>query len=170
MFIRGVNFNKLIMEQYSKIIYHKRYARQNKMKIKVDLKKCIGCGVCELACSLKYHGAFRISMARIQVDKGPETILIKKTFEVHVCNQCDDAPCVSRCPEGALSKDPKSGVVKVDENKCIGCSLCIQACLYNAIWVDSTKMKAFKCQLCDETQPVCINLCPRNALSIGGIQ
>jgi protein NrfC len=107
--------------------------------------------------------------ARIHVDKDTETILKEKMFKVYVCNQCDDAPCITACPEGALFKDPKSGIIKVDENRCVGCSLCVQACPYNAIWIDPIKMKAFKCQLCEGTQPICIDVCPRGALSIGGI-
>jgi Fe-S-cluster-containing dehydrogenase component len=140
------------------------------MRINVDLKKCIGCGACELACSQKYNNSFRISRSRIQVDKGPEAVLKSKAFAVYVCHQCDDPPCIPSCPEGALFKDPITGVIKVDEDKCIGCSLCVQACPYNAIWVDPLKGKAFKCQLCDQTQQACVNICPRNALSIGGAQ
>lgn len=140
------------------------------MRIVADLGKCVGCGTCELVCSQKYDGAFKISKARIQVDKGPETILQNKTFLVNVCHQCDDPPCVSSCPEGALSKDSATGIVKLDEDACIGCALCVQACPYNAIWIDPLKGKAFKCQLCEQNQPVCVNICPRNVLSIGGEQ
>jgi len=138
------------------------------MRITVDLNKCIGCGACELACSQKNDGAFRISKARIRVDKGPETILRDKKFAVYVCHQCENAPCILSCPQGALFKDSTTGIVKVDEDKCIGCSLCVQACPYNAIWIDALKGKAFKCQICDQVQPPCVNICPRNALSIGG--
>ncbi len=131
------------------------------MRINVDLSKCTGCGICELSCSLKYEKAFNLSKARIRVEKN----IPPKMFKVYVCHQCSDAPCISSCPTGALNKDSHLDIVKVDEDKCTGCLVCVEVCPYKAIWVDHVKMKVFKCELCGGS-PFCVDLCPWNALTV----
>jgi NADPH-dependent glutamate synthase beta subunit-like oxidoreductase len=39
-----------------------------------------------------------------------------------VCKHCDAPPCAKACPEDAFTKDPKTGVVLYDRDKCTGCS------------------------------------------------
>jgi NADPH-dependent glutamate synthase beta subunit-like oxidoreductase len=42
-------------------------------------------------------------------------------FKPLFCHHCVDAPCALACPENAITKDPKTGVVLVDSEKCNGC-------------------------------------------------
>lgn len=48
------------------------------------------------------------------------------------CNHCDDPACTKVCPTAAMHKDPETGLVSVDADKCIGCGYCHMACPYNA--------------------------------------
>jgi carbon-monoxide dehydrogenase iron sulfur subunit len=81
------------------------------------------------------------------------------------CQQCDDAPCVQACLTGALSRDPESRLVNVDEDKCIGCWTCLLVCPLGAIKPDIEQRRVFKCDLCQgEEVPVCVANCPNEAL------
>ena len=75
------------------------------------------------------------------------------------CRNCDDAPCIDSCPEGALSRTSK-GVVIVNNKKCKGHALCVAACHYNAIKINPDNGKAIKCIQCGQ----CVERCPVEAI------
>jgi Fe-S-cluster-containing dehydrogenase component len=119
-------------------------------------EKCSGCRQCSIACSLKYFGecnpkAGAISIVRDEFDR----------YELQfVCLQCDDPKCVDACMPNAMYKD-EDGIVKRDEDKCIGCRMCVAACPYAAI--NSLKDNIIKCNLC-EGDPACVKYCSTNAI------
>jgi carbon-monoxide dehydrogenase iron sulfur subunit len=81
------------------------------------------------------------------------------------CQQCDEAPCIQACITGALARDPVSLLVKVDEERCIGCWTCLLVCPFGAIRQDTEQKKVLKCDLCQgEEIPVCVANCPNEAL------
>ena len=87
------------------------------------------------------------------------------------CMHCEDAPCEAVCPTHA-TYTTDSGVVLVDEEKCIGCGTCAIVCPYNAPKVDEEKKKAVRCNGCAERvaageKPVCVEACPARALDFG---
>lgn len=87
------------------------------------------------------------------------------------CRHCDEPPCVYACLTGALSKDPDSGVVTVDSNKCMGCWTCVLACPFGVMSQDAGLKKVAKCDLCpDEDIPVCVANCPNGALIFTEVQ
>ena len=53
-------------------------------------------------------------------------ILTWSMYNVTVaCQHCENPACVKVCPVGATYKDPETGVVRQDYDKCIGCRMCM---------------------------------------------
>jgi carbon-monoxide dehydrogenase iron sulfur subunit len=130
---------------------------------------CIGCHLCEVYCQLKHSQSkdlikafkreFPRPLARLQVEEK-----IPFSFAVP-CHHCDEPACVYACLTGALQKDPDSGVVIVNTDRCIGCWTCILACPFGVMKQDLYHGKSVKCDLClDETVPACVTNCPNEAL------
>lgn len=97
----------------------------------IDLKRCIGCQACTLACKEEYgvpRGIFWTKTLLEEIGTYPN---VTRVFTPQICNHCDEAPCEAVCPTGATYVDEDSGVVLVDYNKCVGCRACAVACPYN---------------------------------------
>ncbi len=89
------------------------------------------------------------------------------------CNQCDDAPCISICPTRALYRAP-NGVVDFDDSRCIGCKACMNACPYDAIYINPETNTAHKCNFCNHRvevglEPACVTVCPTHAIITGDL-
>ena len=89
------------------------------------------------------------------------------------CNHCEHAPCVEICPTQALYKRP-DGIVDFNNERCIGCKSCTQACPYDAIYIDPESNTAAKCNYCSHRvdaglQPACVNVCPTEAIISGDL-
>ncbi len=89
------------------------------------------------------------------------------------CNHCEDAPCVAICPTKALYKR-EDGIVDFDSDRCIGCKACMNACPYDALYIDPQSQTAAKCNFCahrlDEgLKPSCEIVCPTQAIISGDL-
>lgn len=126
----------------------------------VNADLCIGCRMCEAACSLIKSGAVGISPARLKVVRYDNEAF----FNPVVCMQCHIPYCGSVCPEKAIAKNPRTGVVKVSEKKCTGCKMCISACPFGAM--NFFEGVAVKCDLCGG-RPFCVEFCQAEALTFG---
>ena len=89
------------------------------------------------------------------------------------CNHCTDAPCVTICPTVALYKRP-DGIVDFNGDRCIGCKSCMQACPYDALYIDPNTHTAAKCHFCAHRteiglQPACVVVCPEQAIVAGDL-
>ncbi len=115
---------------------------------------CSGCMVCANVCSMYYYKVISPERARVQVFR-IEPALDFPLF----CRNCEDAPCIAACPEGALSRTSK-GIVIVNNKKCNGTGTCVKACPYNAIHIHPDTGKAIKCIQCGQ----CVDRCPADAL------
>jgi carbon-monoxide dehydrogenase iron sulfur subunit len=81
------------------------------------------------------------------------------------CRHCEDPACVTACPKEALSQEEKTGIIMVDEEKCNGCSWCIEACPFGAMMLHPTKKVVSTCDNCkDLGEPQCVKWCPEEAL------
>jgi carbon-monoxide dehydrogenase iron sulfur subunit len=88
-------------------------------------------------------------------------------YFAYTCKLCDEPLCVKFCGYKALVKD-ESGFLKLDEDKCSGCGLCIYACKFGAIGMHPEKKIPLFCDLC-ENDPKCLELCPEEALKFCGL-
>jgi carbon-monoxide dehydrogenase iron sulfur subunit len=126
--------------------------------ITVNIEKCTGCRLCELACSLKHSGECNPATAMIQVVGFDELFCVPM-----MCLQCEKPYCANICPTGAIVRDPATGTITVLNEKCIGCKLCSVACPFGNISFSSAKRVAVKCDLCGG-EPECAIFCPTQAL------
>lgn len=137
----------------------------------INQDTCIGCHACTTACKAENGvplGSFRTWVKYVEVGAFPE---VKRNFLVQRCNHCTDAPCVTICPVNALSKRP-DGIVDVDRDACIGCRACMQACPYDAIYLNEDKGAVEKCHFCAHRvekglEPACVTVCPVGAIVPG---
>jgi carbon-monoxide dehydrogenase iron sulfur subunit len=130
---------------------------------------CMGCGLCEVYCTVAHSTsqdvvkAFKRErprpVARIRVERTDGLFLPVQ------CRHCPDSPCVYACLTGAMHKDPWTGAVAIDPEKCSGCWTCIMVCPYGAISRDIAKGIVAKCDLCPGRDvPACVANCPNEAL------
>ncbi|MCG3198892.1 MAG: 4Fe-4S dicluster domain-containing protein [Candidatus Omnitrophica bacterium] len=163
----------------------------------VDTTRCIGCGSCVRACKLENHVPetyFRTWVERYEIDED-ETItvdspdgalesfkansvqtkkVVKAFFVPKLCNHCVNSACTQVCPVGASYHTP-DGVVLVDQDHCVGCGYCVQACPYGSRYIDHEKGVADKCTLCYHRihkglSPACVDACPREARLHGNLK
>lgn len=132
----------------------------------------MGCGLCKVYCQTAHSKSKDVLKAFKMDDTNPlPRIRVEKNGEICFsiqCRHCEDPMCVSACLTGASQKDPVSGKVSVDPEKCIGCWTCVVACPYGALTRDTINHVVVKCDLCpDEEIPACVANCPNEALVLG---
>ena len=145
----------------------KRYA------MVVDLRRCIGCHSCAVACKSENRvplGVFRSWVKIIEKGKYPN---ITRHFLPTLCNQCDHPPCVINCPVQATWKR-EDGIVIIDEHRCIGCKYCLASCPYNARYINPLMPIVQKCYFCHHRvyaglEPACVEACPARARTFGDL-
>lgn len=119
-----------------------------KYALHIDHEMCWGCKTCEVACKQETNAPDGVKIIYVSED-GPKATngRLEFAFHVNVCRHCDEPPCAEACPEGAITKR-QDNIVLLDDGKCTGCRLCIEACPYDAIAFDTEKDLALKCDLC----------------------
>ena len=97
----------------------------------IDLKRCIGCETCTVACKAANQIPLGILWNRVfKCERGTYPNSRMVFFPIN-CMHCEDPECVKVCPTGASYKSG-DGLVLVDSVKCMGCKCCILACPYGA--------------------------------------
>ena len=95
-----------------------------------DLKRCIGCNACVVACKQENSLPDGVFFTRTLSEEYGVYPAVSRVYIPTLCNHCDDAPCEKVCPSGA-TYTRADGIVMVDQDKCIGCSTCAVACPYD---------------------------------------
>jgi Fe-S-cluster-containing dehydrogenase component len=181
---------------------------RSRLAVAIDVRRCLeqeGCRACIDACHAA-HNVPNIPDAAHEVKwiwKEP----FERAFSIDepealaepyrgkpalvFCNHCDNPPCVRVCPTQATWRRD-SGVVAIDEHRCIGCRYCVAACPYGSRsfnWVDPrphvarpmsdypTRARGVveKCNLCEERLadgrlPACVESCPAKAMLFGDLR
>lgn len=141
----------------------------------VDLRKCIGCQACTVSCAIENAaplGQFRTTVLQYEVDSPgqPQAAMLSLP---RLCNHCDTPPCVPVCPVQATFQR-EDGVVLVDNQRCVGCGYCVQACPYDARFINHDTQTADKCTFCEHRLeagllPACVESCVGGARVIGDL-
>jgi carbon-monoxide dehydrogenase iron sulfur subunit len=132
------------------------------------IERCMGCHSCELACAVA-HSVTKDLNAMVRVGEKPGSRIFMEAYEgiaipIH-CNHCEEAACLLACPTGAIHRREEKGPVLIDTSRCIGCMMCVQACPFGVMTVNSDGKGALKCDLCMERlaegqEPACVMACP----------
>jgi len=139
----------------------------------IDLRKCIGCHACTIACKAEHQIPIGVNRCWVKtVERGafPDT---RRFFFPVLCNQCDQAPCVRICPTNALFKR-RDGIVDLNAQSCIGCRACMEACPYDQLFIDPNTRTAEKCNFCanrveNRLLPACVSVCPTECRIFGDL-
>jgi Fe-S-cluster-containing dehydrogenase component/formate-dependent nitrite reductase membrane component NrfD len=126
-----------------------------------------------VACKSEHEvpiGVDRTWVKYIEKGEFPNT---RRMFTVMRCNHCDWAPCVTICPTTALYKRA-DGIIDFNNERCIGCKACMQACPYDALYIDPESNTAAKCNYCTHSvevglEPSCVIVCPERAIVAGDL-
>ena len=160
--------------------------------IQVIPDKCRACRRCEVACIAAHHGmTFKEAMKHRDVLVSRVQVVKAEGFRTTVrCHQCNPAPCCNICPTGALQQE-EDGRITMRVQLCIACKLCIAACPYGTISLDTIGMPdmsgedaetmaqrsrrevAVRCDMCHAWREengkkitACMEACPVRALSM----
>ncbi len=157
-----------------------------------DSSKCTACRGCQVACkSWNEHEAEETTSQgsyENPEELSPETWVKMRFIETErngkfawlfarrACMHCTDASCSIVCPTGAILKTDE-GFVHIDQEWCIGCGNCVQACPFDVPHKDHHHTgTAMKCTGCTSTglnrqdagmAPACVTTCPTGALKFG---
>jgi anaerobic carbon-monoxide dehydrogenase iron sulfur subunit len=147
----------------------------------VDMARCTGCRACEVACAVEHESVGDADVAGLAEDTASldtvergirlQTSVAYARFER--CVHCSNPPCVTACPNSAMSLDAELGVVFLDSARCQGCFMCGMVCPFGAIAVHPRTGRALKCDGCRDRalrgeRPACVEACTTGALRMGG--
>lgn len=161
----------------------------------IDLKSCVGCYSCVMACKAENVTPTNTFWNKVLVKEEGTFPSARITFTPISCMHCERPSCQMVCPTGATYKR-SDGIVMVDANKCIGCRYCVEACPYEArVFVEKVegyfpkygltqyeqqgykkhkKGTVEKCTLCahridKKQEPACVKACPAGARHFGDL-
>jgi aldehyde:ferredoxin oxidoreductase len=123
---------------------------QGRMKIRVNSKKCSGCHLCEMACSIYHLGLVNINRSAIHIRKDD---LETGACQAIVCRQCEKMPCI-----GENDQNRAEYRARFIWERALS-----DACPFMALfhWRD----EVYHCDLCGG-EPRCVMLCSTGALEV----
>lgn len=142
-----------------------------------DQGRCYSCHACAVACKdwngLEPGPEKWMSVYEWETGKFPNIKLHSLAFP---CAHCDEPSCLKACPTGAIFKEDEYGAVLVDQEKCVGCRSCYEACPYGSpAFADDEGSRMSKCTMCIDKLavgeiPVCVATCPLRAFDFGPVE
>lgn len=169
------------------------YAPGQELAILFDTSRCTACRGCQVACKMwnnlpspieknashlegsyqspqDINGDTRLIITFHEEEGGPKGV--KWAFGRRSCQHCTNPGCMEICPSGAISKDPDTGMVTVDQERCVGCQYCSTACPFDVPRYQPSDGKMNKCTGCPDRiahglAPACVTTCQPGALQFG---
>lgn len=152
----------------------------------IDLKYCIGCYNCQIACKDEHVGNAFLPIAKSQPTFGHFWMSIKEQERVlspsHIkvvyiptpCQHCEDPACMKAAKDGAIYKRP-DGIVIIDPEKAKGQKDLMDACPYGSIYWNEEEGIPQKCTMCAHLiddgwkEPRCVQSCPVSCMYFGDL-
>lgn len=156
-----------------------------------DMSRCTACRGCQVSCKQRNDKAAEETNNWGSYENPKElssaTWLKMRFFEIEregkfdwqfirrSCMHCTDAGCAEVCPVGAIFHTDE-GFVNIDQEWCIGCGTCTQACPFHVPHLDHHEGIVSKCSACTTLgfdrvsqglSPACAKSCPTGALEYG---
>jgi len=172
--VKGLNLNDAVLDFMSDY----RFINGSSTML-IDTDRCTRCDDCVTACAVGHNNNPRFNRHGYRYDH---------FMVANACMHCNDPVCMIGCPTGAIQRKPYEGQIIINDDICIGCSTCANACPYENIrMVDARDsdgliirdketqkpvLKATKCNLCIDQLggPACERACPHDALKRVDIQ
>jgi carbon-monoxide dehydrogenase iron sulfur subunit len=140
--------------------------------ILVNSKTCLSCHSCEIACAVAHSQSGRLIEAVYEKQPNFPRIILERSggevLPIH-CRHCEEAPCVTVCPTGAVSRPAPGSPVVLESSLCIGCHACIIVCPFGVIKQGADGKSLIKCDLCksrleEGREPACVEACPTHTI------
>jgi len=137
----------------------------------VDMRACIGCKCCVVACNEQNGNPASINWRRVGEIEGGFFPQTTRSYLSMGCNHCLEPTCLAGCPVDAYTKDPITGIVSHSADACIGCQYCTWNCSYGVPQYNPERGVVGKCDMCHGRlslgqSPACVSACPEGALQI----
>jgi carbon-monoxide dehydrogenase iron sulfur subunit len=155
-----------------------RMSKATSKMIVCRVERCLGCRSCEMACAVAHSQSKDLLKAILEHPKPQKRITVEPVGGHGLplqCRHCEDAPCIMICPTEAMHRASESGPVLIDQDRCIGCKLCMAVCPFGVISVRSDGKGVIKCDACIERtkagqEPACVSACPTGALKFVSVE
>ena len=132
-----------------------------------DREHCLACRACELACSVAHSesGELEAAIAEKFPPRRRVTLAVGGDgVEALRCEQCLEPLCAFACKSGALHRDPLTGRVTLDGERCVACYMCLMVCPFG-VRPDPARDCVVRCDVCGDREiPACVETCPTGAL------
>jgi formate dehydrogenase iron-sulfur subunit len=137
----------------------------------VDMRKCIGCKCCVVACNEQNGNPAAINWRRVSEIEGGWYPRAERSYMSIGCHHCLNPTCLQGCPVDAYKKDAATGIVLHSADACIGCQYCTWNCSYGVPQYNPERGVVGKCDMCHGRlgmgqAPACVSACPSGAIQV----
>ena len=137
----------------------------------IDQRKCIGCHACTVACKAEHDvpiGVYRTWVKYIEKGEFPNS----RRYFLSIAAITAIMPPASLFAPREPYLSARMALSTSTASRCIGCKSCMQACPYDALYIDPSSHTAAKCNYCAHRtevgmEPACVVVCPEQAIIAG---